>query len=67
MELTGKEKSMIELILKGYTNSQIAEEFQMSPDSAKVAITRIYKKFNLQNQKNARVRLVVEYYRNSNK
>ena len=48
--LTGREKEVLELICKGYTNPEIAEELCVSVHTAKAHVNSIIRKFNASNR-----------------
>lgn len=58
MKATNEEKEIIQCIIMGKNNSEIAEEIGYSLGAVKKKINNIYKKFNV----NSRVGLVREYF-----
>lgn len=59
-QLTDREKEVVQLMIQGLTNIEIAERLFIEDKSVKFHITNIFKKMNVKN----RTQLVVEYYRN---
>ncbi|MBO5385386.1 response regulator transcription factor [bacterium] len=48
--LTPREKEVLELVCKGYSNSQIANELIISTHTAKAHVTSIIRKLGLENR-----------------
>ena len=56
LKLTQREEEVLLLVIKGYTNRQIAETLCISTHTAKVHISSLFQKFEVSN----RVELVVK-------
>jgi len=63
MERTLLETQIIELICHGFSNKAIAEKLNMKDSFIKTQVKNIYKKYDVYKQKNARIRLVIKYCR----
>lgn len=50
MELTEKEREVVQLILNGKSNQEIADELFISINTTKTHVTRILKKENVRNR-----------------
>lgn len=48
--LTNREKDVLKLICKGYTNPEIAKELFISSSTVKVHVASILRKFEVQNR-----------------
>jgi two-component system response regulator NreC len=48
--LSQREKEVLELVCKGYTNKQIAERLIVSSDTVKAHLASIMRKFNVNNR-----------------
>ena len=57
--LTNREKEVLELLLQGKTNPQIAKELIITKDTAKAHVDHIFAKFGV----HSRVELVVKLFR----
>lgn len=55
---TDREKDVLELICKGYTNSQIAESLNISFHTAKAHVASILHKLNVKNRLLAAVKYI---------
>ncbi|MDR1167361.1 MAG: helix-turn-helix transcriptional regulator [Heliobacteriaceae bacterium] len=62
MELSRQELKIIDLIAHGSTNREIAAKLGIKPGTLKLIISKIFGKFGILGQKNARVRLIVKHY-----
>jgi|GEM_PF-6140453 len=63
MEKIPLEKQIITLICHGLSNKAIAKELNMKDSFIKTQVKDIYKKYGVYKQKNARIRLVIKYCR----
>ena len=54
--LSKRELELLDLLSKGYTNSQISKELFISPSTVKKHFYRIYKKLGVRNRVNAILR-----------
>ena len=63
MELTNHEKEIIELICSGDSNKKIAQKLNINENTIKLHISKIYKKYGIAGGKNARIRLIVQFFR----
>lgn len=48
--LTNREKEVLELLAKGYTNPEIAQMLYISPHTVKAHVAAILKKLNVKNR-----------------
>ena len=48
--LTNREKEVLELLAKGYTNPEIAQKLYISPHTVKAHVAAILKKLNAKNR-----------------
>lgn len=48
--LTNREKEVLELLAKGYTNPEIAQTLYISPHTVKAHVAAILKKLNVKNR-----------------
>ena len=67
INLTEREKEVMELISKGLTNKEISKELCISLSTTATHIGHIYSKFGLENKNNdalgvIRIRLVLKYF-----
>jgi len=56
---TSREKEVLELIVKGYTNKDIAKNLSISEHTVKAHKEKIYSKMNVHNK----VQATVEYFK----
>ena len=54
-ELTQREKDVLNLLVKGYSNSRIAKELVISVHTVKAHIESIYRKFGVHNKVQAAI------------
>ena len=48
--LTPREKDMIEYIVEGYTNKELANKFNISPHTVKALLEKIFDKLEIKNR-----------------
>lgn len=59
IDLTLREKEVLELIIKGYSNPQIASELFVSIHTVKAHLESIYNKFNVHSKVEATVYAII--------
>jgi len=63
VELTEHEKDILKLIFAGDSNKEIAQKLSMNENTIKLHVSKLYEKYGVSGEKNARIRLIVQCFR----
>ena len=63
MELTDREKEILQMIAQGASNKAIANKLNIKPGTLRSCISKIYDKCGVTGEKNARIKSIVRCFR----